>query len=127
MGDRVGGGKEASGSLEAPQVRVAANPTLVEVFAALGDPNRQRIIELLSYQGSATSSALAKPLGVTRQGAEKHLAILSHAKLVSSQRSGREVLYALRTDEFATSSEWLKRIAANWDRRLEAIKRLAEE
>jgi DNA-binding transcriptional ArsR family regulator len=101
--------------------------TLADVFAALGDSNRQHIVELLAAQGAATSTTLARQLPISRQGTEKHLAILARAGLVHSERRGREVLYALRVEKFSGSSAWLNRVADNWERRLDAIKRLAEE
>lgn len=100
--------------------------TIADIFAALGDSNRQRIVETLAARGTATSTMLAEELPISRQGTEKHLAILARAGLVHSERKGREVLYALRTEQFSDSSAWLKRVASNWERRLEAIKRMAE-
>jgi DNA-binding transcriptional ArsR family regulator len=128
MDDRAGSSQDLPGSIALGGAGgEEAAPTLAEIFAALGDPNRQRMVEMLANRGSTTASRLAEPLQVTRQGAEKHLGVLARAGLVTSQRKGREVLYALRTEEFAGPSAWLNRIAANWERRLEAIKRLAEE
>jgi DNA-binding transcriptional ArsR family regulator len=99
---------------------------VAEVFAALGDPNRQRILELLAARGRASATALAAPISVTRQAADKHLRVLERAGLVSASRAGREVLYAVRGEELVRSAAWLQDVAAQWDRRLATIKAAAE-
>jgi len=99
---------------------------LADVFAALGDPNRQRLLELLAAGGRASATTLAAPIAVTRQAVDKHLRVLERAGLVSSARAGRQVMYAVRGEEFERSAAWLRDVAASWDRRLAAIKAAAE-
>ncbi len=97
-----------------------------EVFAALGDSNRIRLIEALVKNGFASISALSAPLAISRQAVAKHLGVLENAGLVRSDKRGREMLYSVQTDEFAVTTVWLESIAGNWDRRLEGIKAAAE-
>jgi DNA-binding transcriptional ArsR family regulator len=98
----------------------------VEVFAALGDGNRQRLLELLAVPGRATATALAEPLAVSRQAVDKHLRVLERAGLVRKARAGREVRYVVQTQELARSGTWLLELASTWDGRLAAIKAAAE-
>ena len=98
-----------------------------EVFAALGDPTRQHLLELLAEHGRASATTLAAPLGVTRQAVHKHLQVLEQAGLVSAGRRGREVLYTVRTEQLGETARWMAALASQWDARLAAIKRLAEE
>jgi DNA-binding transcriptional ArsR family regulator len=98
-----------------------------ELWAAVADPTRRRLLDVLLARGEATATALAAELPVTRQGIAKHLAVLDRAGLVESRRQGREVLYAVRPDELDAATAWMAQIAAEWDTRLHAIKRLAEE
>jgi hypothetical protein len=51
--------------------------------------------------------------------------VLSQAGLVTGQRQGREVRYEVRTSPLAATADWLTGLAAEWDRRLAAIKRIA--
>lgn len=129
MDDRTGSGKDLSRVVKSDvdsSLREFA-PTLADVFAALGDANRYRIVERLATYGEASATTLAAPLDVTRQAVDKHLGVLERAGLVSSSKHGRQVLYALRTEEFKGPAVWLNRVATNWERRLEAIKRTAED
>ena len=97
-----------------------------ELWAAVADPTRRRLLDALLARGEATATTLARDLPVTRQAVAKHLSVLERAGLVDSRRLGREVRYAVRPERLDAATEWLARVAAEWDERLGAIKRLAE-
>jgi DNA-binding transcriptional ArsR family regulator len=98
----------------------------MEVFAALADPTRWRVLTLLAERGEATATTLAGDLPVSRVAVIKHLAVLDRAGLVESRRAGREVRYTVRPQRLAATARQLDAIAGEWDARLAAIKRLAE-
>ncbi|WP_424531410.1 ArsR/SmtB family transcription factor [Sphaerisporangium viridialbum] len=96
------------------------------VLVALADPTRRQLLDLLAAQGEATATTLAGRLPVTRQAVVKHLAVLDAAGLVSGSRVGREVRYAVRPAALDAAAQWMAALAADWDRRLANIKRIAE-
>jgi DNA-binding transcriptional ArsR family regulator len=96
------------------------------VLAALADPTRRQLLDLLAVQGEATATTLAALLPVSRQAVVKHLAVLHTAGLVSGRRVGREVRYAVRPEALNATARWMAALAAEWDRRLANIKRVAE-
>jgi ArsR family transcriptional regulator, cadmium/lead-responsive transcriptional repressor len=96
------------------------------LWAALGDPMRLRLLDLLLERGEATASALATALPITRQGVAKHLAVLERSELVVARRAGREVRFAVREERLDQARRQMARVAARWDERLVAIKRIAE-
>ena len=98
-----------------------------ELFAALADPTRWRVLNLLAERGEATATTLAGDLPVSRVAVVKHLAVLDRAGLVEAQRKGREVRYTVRPERLGATARDLAAIAVEWDARLAAIKRLAEE
>lgn len=102
------------------------NERLVSVFAALGDVYRQSLLEELVAKGQASATALAESMPVTRQAVVKHLQVMERAGLVSASREGRQVLYTVRHEQLRLSASWLDSIAANWERRLDRIKSVAE-
>ena len=55
-----------------------------ELWAAIGDPTRRRVLDLLLTGGPGTASGLSRELPVTRQAVAKHLAVLERAGLVST-------------------------------------------
>ena len=68
------------------------------MFAALADPTRWRVLNLLAERGEGTATSLAGELPVSRVAVVKHLAILDRAGLVECRRAGREVRYTVRTE-----------------------------
>lgn len=99
--------------------------TLVPVFAALGDETRWGILSALG-EGDASASALADRLPVSRQAIAKHLAVLHEVGLVEPLRVGREVKFRVVGAQLAATARRLDAVGAQWDRRLTAIKQLAE-
>jgi DNA-binding transcriptional ArsR family regulator len=96
------------------------------VLAALADPTRRELLDVLSGRGQATATTLAEDLPVSRQAVVKHLAVLDTAGLVESTKVGREVRFSVRPEALDTTARWMAALAADWDRRLGRIKRLAE-
>jgi DNA-binding transcriptional ArsR family regulator len=96
------------------------------LWAAFADPTRRRVLEALLEQGETTTTILAEGLPITRQAVAKHLAVLNRVGLVAGQRRGREVRYAVQPARLDDAADSMARVAAQWDRRLTRIKRLAE-
>ena len=100
-------------------------PTLVPVLAALGDETRWSILVALG-EGDASASALAARLPVSRQAIAKHLAVLEEVGLVEPVRVGREVQYRVLGAQLRATATRLDAIGTQWERRLAAIKEIAE-
>jgi DNA-binding transcriptional ArsR family regulator len=100
--------------------------TLVPVLAALGDATRWQILTALG-EGDASASALAVRIPVTRQAIAKHLAVLEEVGLVEPVRVGREVRFRVIGSELSEIAQRLDAIGAAWERRLDAIREIAEE
>lgn len=96
------------------------------LWAAIADPSRRRVLDLLVARGATTPTVLATALPFTRQAVSKHLAVLQQAGLVEGHRAGREVRYAVRPKRLDAAARAMTAVAADWDRRLNAIKRIAE-
>jgi DNA-binding transcriptional ArsR family regulator len=96
------------------------------VFAALADPTRWRVLGTLAQQGEGTATTLAAQLPVSRPAVVKHLGVLDDAGLVSRRRAGREVRYRVEPARLEATARELAGVAAAWDRRLTALKALAE-
>ncbi len=96
------------------------------VLVALADPTRRQLLDLLATHGEATATTLARRLPVSRQAVVRHLAVLDAAGLVSGRRVGREVRHAVRPAALDATARWMAALAADWDRRLANIKRVAE-
>jgi DNA-binding transcriptional ArsR family regulator len=102
-------------------------PEHVDLFAALGDPTRRQVLNILAARGEASATAIASELPVSRPAVVKHLSVLDRAGLLEERRQGREVLFSVRPEPLESASRWLAVVASEWDRRLAALKRLAED
>jgi DNA-binding transcriptional ArsR family regulator len=94
------------------------------VFTALADPTRRRVLRLVAEQGPTSATLLERELPVTRQAIVKHLVVLSRAGLVSGQRAGQEVRYALVPGPLDEVSDWIAEIGSRWDQRLARLRRV---
>jgi DNA-binding transcriptional ArsR family regulator len=92
------------------------------VFQALADPTRRAVIQLLS-NGPGTATEIAERLPVSRQAVAKHLVALDDAGLVIGERAGREVRYRLTPRPMADAMSWMADVGAEWDVRLERLRR----
>jgi len=88
------------------------------IFAALGDPTRRSIVELLVTRGQATATELSAQLQISRQAVSKHLLQLSEVGLTVSQRSGRENRYQLDAKPLSAVTEWVAEVEQQWNQRL---------
>jgi DNA-binding transcriptional ArsR family regulator len=93
------------------------------VFEALGDPTRREVVRRLAEGGPASATQLAAELPVSRQAVAKHLAALEEAGLVTGERSGRERRFRLTPAPFSEAVAWMVDVGAEWDRRLDRLRK----
>lgn len=97
-----------------------------DLWSAVGDPMRRRMLDLLLSGDGGTATTLSERLPVTRQAIAKHLAVLDRVGLVHATPSGRERRYEVDEAQLARAVAQLSSVGAAWDARLRRIKRIAE-
>ena len=97
-----------------------------ELWSAVGDPTRRRILDLLLTDGGGTATTLSERLPVTRQAVSKHLGVLDRVGLVRAAPAGRERRYDVDQAQLARAVAQLSAVGATWDARLQRIKRISE-
>lgn len=95
---------------------------MTDVFAALADPTRREVMELLA-RGTTTATEIAAELPVSRQAVAKHLAVLQDAGLVEAQRAGRERRFSPTPAPLGDAISWMASVGGEWDERLRALER----
>jgi DNA-binding transcriptional ArsR family regulator len=98
----------------------------VTAYAALAEPHRRHILDLLRA-GERTVSDLVAHLGLSQPGVSKHLRVLREAGLVGVRADGRHRRYALRPAPLAEVDAWLEPYRAFWDARLDALEQHLED
>jgi DNA-binding transcriptional ArsR family regulator len=97
-----------------------------DLWSAIGDPTRRRMLDLLLTQGSGTATSLSERLPVTRQAVAKHLVVLDRVGLVHATTAGRERQFRVDEAQLSRAVTQLTDVGAAWDARLQRIKRIAE-
>ena|SRR5690349_18778359 len=100
--------------------------TVDQVFAALGDPTRRSMVELLS-QGPASVSDLAKPLGISLAAVVQHLQVLERSGVVRTHKVGRVRTCQIEPGGLNVAAEWIAARRALWERRLDRLGDLLAE
>ncbi len=99
-----------------------------EVFKALADPTRRRMLDELFKQDGQTLGELERRMPMTRFGVMKHLRVLEEAGLVTTKRRGREKLHFLNPVPIQlVYDRWVSKFAAPWAATLTGLKRRIEE
>lgn len=99
-----------------------------DAFAALADPTRRGILELLRERSTLNAGEIAAHFPqMSRAAVSKHLGVLRQARLVRARERGREWHYRLDPQPLAEIyREWLASFAPLWEASLERLKRQVE-
>lgn len=89
-----------------------------EVFHALANPTRRKVLERLSV-GPATVSELAAPFDMQLPSFVQHLSLLERSRLVKSTKPGRVRTYELAPERFRVVEDWLTARRQEWEARLD--------
>ena len=90
----------------------------VDVFQALADPTRRRIVEVLR-SGEQQVGDVVEKAGIHQSGVSRHLRILTESGFVTVRPDGQRRLYALRPEPFRELESWLARYRTLWEDRLD--------
>src|SRR3954471_23798357 len=110
-----------------PDTRRGATSPMNEVFKALADRSRRRLLDRLNERNGQTLRELCAGLGMARQSVSKHLAVLEAANLVTTVRRGREKLHYLNAAPINEIAErWINRYDHNRVHALADLKQALE-
>ena len=96
-----------------------------DIFQAIADPTRRRLLKLLSTQEMPVT-AITEHFPISRTAVSKHLRVLSEAGLVKERRVGRETRYKLQPDPLVELKDWLQYFELFWENKLGALGRFLE-
>ena len=93
-----------------------------DVFHALSNPTRRRVLEQLSV-GPATVTELAEPFDMKLPSFVQHLSVLERSRLVRSRKRGRVRTYEIVPEGFDVAEDWLTERRRLWEARLDRFDR----
>jgi DNA-binding transcriptional ArsR family regulator len=111
---------------DAVATTVPAGSPMADVFAALGDSTRLRLVAVLCAGGALSIAQLTANTSLSRQGVTKHLQVLADAGVVRDVRAGRERLWQLDPTRIDEARRTLEAIGNQWDVALGKLKAFAE-
>ena len=97
-----------------------------DVFHALGNPTRRKVLEQLSV-GPATVSELAAPFDMKLPSFVQHLSVLEQSRLVKSRKRGRVRTYEIVPARFKVAEDWLAGQRQLWSTRLDRFDRYVKQ
>lgn len=96
-------------------------------FAALADPNRRRMVELIAA-GPKPVGAIANAFELSAPAVSQHLKTLREAGLVKVEVQGQRRIYSLDLAGLAAVDAWIREVRGFWSERLDALEQaLGEE
>jgi DNA-binding transcriptional ArsR family regulator len=95
-------------------------PATTDVYAAIADPTRRRILDLLTDAGRSVTE-LAAPFRISRPAVSQHLRVLRDAGLVSEHRAGRQRIYQLEPAGLREVDLWLRSYQRFWRAKFSAL------
>ena len=98
----------------------------MDMFSALAEPHRRSILEMLASSGQLSASAIAREFRVSPPAISQHLKVLREAGLVRMQKRAQQRLYQVNPDAMHELEDWARRMAAQYERRFEALERVAK-
>jgi len=97
-----------------------------DLFAALGDETRLRLVSRLS-SGPSSIAGLTDGEKMSRQAITKHLRVLEGAGLVKTEKHGRESIVRLELARFDDARKWLDVIERQWEQALGRLRKFVED
>lgn len=95
-----------------------------DIFAAIADPTRRKLLLRLAREGERSVTQLLEPFAISQPAVSKHLRVLREAGLVRRRKAGRENLYAIDVSRLRDVHDWVSQFEQYWDDKLDALGKL---
>lgn len=92
----------------------------MDVFSALADPTRQRIVELLA-RGDRDAGTIAADFVISRPAVSRHLRVLREAGVIEATADAQRRVYRIRPQAFDEIDRWVSRYREFWAQRLDDL------
>ncbi len=98
----------------------------MDMFTALADPTRRKIIELLAREGQLPATEIYDHFPVSPQAISQHLKVLREAKLVQVEKRAQQRIYQINPHVMLELEDWARRMAQMWNQRFDALEKVLE-
>ena len=98
----------------------------MDIFYALAEPTRRKILELLASKGQLSATEIYDNFTVSPPAISQHLKVLREAKLVTTEKRAQQRIYRINPDAMLELEDWAKQLAQLWDQRFDALDELVK-
>lgn len=99
----------------------------MDMFAALADPTRRTIIEMLSDNGQLSASDIYNHFNVSHPAISQHLKILRESKLVDMEKRAQQRLYQVNPEAVSEIEFWIAKVKKQWNNRFDMLNKVIKE
>jgi DNA-binding transcriptional ArsR family regulator len=99
----------------------------MDLFAALAEPTRRKIVELLAERGQMAASDIYQQFDATPPAISQHLKVLREAKLVKVKKQAQKRLYEVDPDGVREFELWAKRTMQRWNNQFDRLDQILQE
>jgi len=96
----------------------------MDVFYALAEPNRRRIVELLANKGALSASEICSKFDVSAPAISQHLKVLREANVVQMEKRAQQRMYQVNPEALLELEKWARQIVQLWSERFDAFELL---
>ena len=98
----------------------------MDIFTALADPTRRKIMEMLAKYGQLSATEIYDQFPVSPQAISQHLKILREVKLVQVEKRAQQRIYQINPDAMLELEGWANRLRQLWNQRFDALDKVLE-
>jgi DNA-binding transcriptional ArsR family regulator len=98
--------------------------SFMDIFYALAEPNRRRIVEILASKGALSASEICNRFQVSAPAISQHLKVLREANLLQMQKHAQQRMYQINPDAVMELEKWARQILRLWTERYDAFEQL---
>jgi DNA-binding transcriptional ArsR family regulator len=99
----------------------------MDAFAALAEPRRRRVVEILVHRGRLSASEICDEFEVTPQAISQHLRVLREANVIRMEKRAQRRLYTFNPQSTNQIRVWAADMAKLWNRRLDRLDKILKE
>ncbi len=96
----------------------------MDMYAALAEPTRRNILELLANSGQMTATEISNKFDVSAPAISQHLKVLKEAKLVDMEKRAQQRIYTINPEPMLEMGGWLEKLAKVWEERYNRLETL---
>lgn len=93
----------------------------MDKFAALTEPNRRRMIELIAVNGEISSTDISEKFDISAPAVSQHLKVLRETGLVFVKKRAQQRIYSINPAGIDEMWEWLNQLRTHWNARFDAL------